>query len=169
MSTNAMSTNATSTNAMSTNTTSTNGMTTDTTTADRRHGLARLGDDRRKMLKLLAKAANLSHRWAAASAGAAVYHTIGAGHTLLHARELCDEGGWLRWLRKNFDGSVRTAQRSMRVARQLRASKINATSVSPKSQAAVLRAIRGVVFTGSGEVVSPDGRSAGSHRSGDCG
>ena len=33
------------------------------------------------------------------------------------------------------------------------ATKINATSVSPKSQAAVLRALRGVVFTGSGDTV----------------
>ena len=33
------------------------------------------------------------------------------------------------------------------------ASKINATSLSPKSQAAVLRALRGVVFTGSGDTV----------------
>jgi hypothetical protein len=139
--------------AMSTNVMMTDTTTTDTTTTDSHQRLVRLGDDRRKMLKMLAKAANLSHRWAAASAGAAVYHTIGAGHALLHARELCDEGGWLHWLRKNFDGSVRTAQRYMRVARQVPASKFNATRVSPKSQAAVLRAIRGMVFTGSGGTV----------------
>jgi hypothetical protein len=142
------------TDTMTTDTMTTDTMAMDTTTTDSHHWLVRLGDDRRKMLKVLAKAANLSHRWAAASAGAAVYHTIGAGHTLLHARELCDEGGWLRWLRKNFDGSVRTAQRYIRVARQVPASKIDATSVSPKSQAAVLRAIRGVVFTGSGKTVA---------------
>lgn len=58
---------------------STDTMTTDTTMTDSHHWLARLGDDRRKMLKVLAKAANWSHRRAAASAGAAVYHTIGAG------------------------------------------------------------------------------------------
>ena len=42
----------------------------------------------------------------------------------------------------------------MRVARQVPASTINATSVSPKSQAAVLRAMRGEVFTGSGDAVA---------------
>ena len=120
-------------------------------TPDRSNWLVRMADDRRKTLKLLAKAANMSHRWAAASAGAAMNHMLGAGHSLLQARELCEEGGWLRWLRKNFEGSVRTAQRYMRVARHLPASKLDATSVSPRSQAAVLRAMRGVVFTGSGD------------------
>src|SRR5487761_1483947 len=75
---------------------------------------ARMADDRRKTLKLLAKSANFSHRWAAAAAGAAIAHTVAAGHALVQARELCEEGGWLRWLRKNFEGSVRTAQRYMR-------------------------------------------------------
>lgn len=117
-------------------------MTTDTTL----NPLARMADDRRKTLKLLARSANLSHRWAAAAAGSAIAHTVAAGHALAQARELCEEGGWLRWLRKNFEGSIRTAQRYMRVARHLPASGIDATRVSHRSQAAVLRAIRGVVF-----------------------
>jgi hypothetical protein len=107
--------------------------------------LARMADERRNTLKLLAHSANLSHRWAAASAGAAIAHMVAAGHALIQARDLCEEGGWLR---KSFDGSVRTAQRYMRVARHLPQSGIDATRVSHRSQAAVLRAIRGVVFTG---------------------
>ncbi|HET6881506.1 MAG TPA: GIY-YIG nuclease family protein [Pirellulales bacterium] len=112
--------------------------------------LARMADERRKTLKLLARSANLSHRWAAAAAGAAINHMVGAGHSLVQARDLCEEGGWLRWLRKNFEGSIRTAQRYMRIARHLPASQLDATCASPKSQTAVLRAIRGVVFTGPG-------------------
>ena len=89
-------------------------MTTDTT-----NWLVRMADERRKTLKLLARSANQSHRWAANAAGAAMSHIVAAGHALLQAQDLCEEGGWLRWLRKSFDGSVRTAQRYMRVARHL--------------------------------------------------
>jgi hypothetical protein len=109
--------------------------------------LARLAGERRNMLKVLARSANLSHQWAAASAGAAVAHVVAAGHALAQARDLCEEGGWTRWLRKNFDGSVRTAQRYMRVARHLPAARLQATSLSLRSQAAAMRAIRGAVFT----------------------
>ncbi len=103
-----------------------------------------MADERRNTLALLAKSANRSHRWAVASAGAAMRHVVAAGHAPVQARELCEEGGWLRWLRKNFEGSVRTAQRYMRVARHLPASGIDATRVSHRSQTALLR---GVVFT----------------------
>ena len=109
--------------------------------------LTQMADDRRTTLALLAKSANQSHRWAVAAAGAAMAHVVAAGHALVQARDLCEEGGWLRWLRNNFEGSVRTAQRYMRVARHLPASGIDATRVSHRSQTALLRAIRGVVFT----------------------
>ena len=131
-------------------------MTTETTL----NPLARMADERRKTLKLLARSANLSHRWAAAAAGAAIAHTVAAGHALVQARELCEEGGWLRWLRKNFEGSIRTAQRYVRVARYLPASGIDATRVSHRSQAAVLRAIRGVVFSGAMTAEKPASEGA---------
>ncbi|HET6884182.1 MAG TPA: GIY-YIG nuclease family protein, partial [Pirellulales bacterium] len=105
-----------------------------------------MATERRNMLKLLARSANLNHRRAAASAGAAVAHVVAAGNALALARDLCEEGGWTRWLRANFKGSVRTAQRYMRVARHLPASQLEATRVSPPSQRAVLHAIRGAVF-----------------------
>ncbi|HVA49143.1 MAG TPA: DUF3102 domain-containing protein [Pirellulales bacterium] len=107
-----------------------------------------MADERRNTLALLAKSANRSHRWAVAAAGAAMAHLVAAGHALAQARDLCEQGGWLRWLRTNFEGSVRTAQRYMRVARHLPASAIDATRVSHRSQTALLRALRGVVFTG---------------------
>jgi Meiotically up-regulated gene 113/Protein of unknown function (DUF3102) len=109
--------------------------------------LTELADERRNTLALLAKSANQSHRWAVRAAGTAMAHVVAAGHALVQARDLCEEGGWLRWLRKNFEGSVRTAQRYMRVARYLPASGIDATRVPHRSQTALLRAIRGVVFT----------------------
>jgi hypothetical protein len=131
------------------------------TTETRLNPLAQMAANRRKTLKLLARAANLSHRWATAAAGAAIAHTVAAGHALVQARDLCEEGGWLRWLRKNFEGSIRRAQRSMSVARHLPASGSDATRVSPRSQAAVLRAIRGVVFTGSAAAAEGAPRLAG--------
>ena len=108
--------------------------------------LTELADNRRNTLALLANSANQSHRWAAAAAACAMAHIVAAGHSLLQARDLCEEGGWLRWLRNNFKGSVRTAQRYMRVARHLPASGIDPTRVSHQSQRAFLRSIRGVVF-----------------------
>jgi len=89
---------------------------------------------------------NRSHRWAVAAAGAAMAHVVAAGHALDQARDLCEEEGWLRWSRTNFEGSVRTVQRYMRVARHLPASAIDATRVSHRSQTALLRALRGVVL-----------------------
>jgi hypothetical protein len=53
--------------------------------------LARMADERRNTLKLLARSAN----WRAASAGAAIAHLVAAGHALVQARDLCEEGGWL--------------------------------------------------------------------------
>ncbi|HVA49777.1 MAG TPA: DUF3102 domain-containing protein [Pirellulales bacterium] len=73
-------------------------------------------------------------------------HVVAAGHALVQARDLCEEGGWLRWLRKNFKGPLHTAQRYMRVARHLPASGIDATRVSHRTQTALLRALRGVVL-----------------------
>jgi hypothetical protein len=56
--------------------------------------LTQLADERRNTLVLLAKSANQSHRWVAAAAGAAVAHVVAAGHALVQARNLCEEGGW---------------------------------------------------------------------------
>ena len=107
--------------------------------------VTQVADERRGSLDLLAKIANRSHRWAVATASAAMAHVVAAGNALIHARELCDKGGWLRWLRKNFDGSVRTAQRYMRVARHL-PDAVDATQMPYRTQTALLRAIRGAVF-----------------------
>ena len=116
------------------------------TTETASNWLTELADNRRNTLALLAKSANQSHRWAAAAAAAALAHVVAAGHALVQARDLCEEGGWLRWLRNNFEGSVRTAQRYMRVARHLPASGLDPTRASHQSQRAFLRSIRGVVF-----------------------
>ncbi|HVA44916.1 MAG TPA: DUF3102 domain-containing protein [Pirellulales bacterium] len=103
-----------------------------------------MADERRNTLALLAKSANQSHRWSVAAAGAAMAHVVAAGNALVRARDLCEQGGWLRWLRTDFEGSVHTARRYMRVARHLPASGIDATRVSHRPLTALLR---GVVFT----------------------
>lgn len=46
----------------------------------------------------------------------AVGHAIRAGELLREAKGAVAHGGWLPWLKANFNGSVRTAQNYMRLA-----------------------------------------------------
>lgn len=57
-----------------------------------------------------------------------------------------DGGEWTRWLRLNFHGSVRTAQRYIRLARHWPAITSDATRVSPESQTEAAAAIRRALF-----------------------
>jgi hypothetical protein len=52
-----------------------------------------------------------------------------------------DDGEWTRWLRCNFQATIRTAQRYIRLARHLPALERDATRVSPESQSEASRAI----------------------------
>lgn len=90
-----------------------------------------VGERRSALLKQLARLANLSHRWAKASGQAAVEHAAAAGEALCRARELCERGEWAAWVRRNFDGSLRTAQRYVRLARYVAGTISNATHLSP--------------------------------------
>lgn len=47
-----------------------------------------------------------------------VGHVIDLGEILQRAKELCEHGGWLPWLRENFELSESTAQRYMLFARE---------------------------------------------------
>jgi hypothetical protein len=47
----------------------------------------------------------------------AVQHAIAAGEKLIEVKAIVRQGQWLPWLRANFEGSVRSAQRYMQVAR----------------------------------------------------
>lgn len=108
--------------------------------------LKALGDERNAMLRTLAKAANFSHRWATASAGAAVAHVLAAGNALAQARDLCDDGEWMRWVRRNFHGSLRTAQRYIRLAKHWPRASLDATNVSPAAQAEAMLTLRRTLF-----------------------
>ncbi|OYV96661.1 MAG: hypothetical protein B7Z73_00330 [Planctomycetia bacterium 21-64-5] len=105
-----------------------------------------MGDERNAMLRTLAKAANFSHRWATASAGAAVAHVLAAGNALAQAHDLCDDGEWMRWVRRNFHGSLRTAQRYIRLAKHWPRASLDATNVSPAAQAEAMRTLRRTLF-----------------------
>ena len=69
-------------------------------------------------LPALAQQINGEHRQCEEAIGAAVQHAIRAGELLVEAKALCQHGEWLSWLGANFEGSERTAQAYMRVARE---------------------------------------------------
>ena len=68
-------------------------------------------------LPQLAEQANYHHEQCTAAASNALEHALRAGELLLKAKGLVDHGEWLPWLEKNFQGSQRTAQVYMGVAR----------------------------------------------------
>ncbi len=45
-------------------------------------------------------------------------NALAAGTLLLKTKESCRHGEWLLWLEQHFDGSVRTAQHYMQIARR---------------------------------------------------
>ncbi len=47
-----------------------------------------------------------------------IVNALAAGTLLLEAKETCRHGEWLLWLEQHFDGSVRTAQHYMQIARR---------------------------------------------------
>ena len=51
----------------------------------------------------------------------ALRHAVEVGRLLLEAKVSCKHGDWLTWLEDNFDGSVRTAQDYMRLAKNTKA------------------------------------------------
>ena len=65
----------------------------------------------------LAQRINAEHRACATAVNAALEHALNAGDLLLKARDCCPRGTWEAWTKENFEGSLRTAQAYMRVAR----------------------------------------------------
>ena len=70
-------------------------------------------------LAALADKINEEHRRCEGALLEGMEHAIRAGEHLLQAKELAPHGSWLGWLRDNFEGSKRTAQDYMRVAREV--------------------------------------------------
>ncbi len=70
-------------------------------------------------LDALAARINAEHRACEQAAMTTVQHAITAGALLVEAKDALPHGGWLPWLTEHFDGSQRTAQAYMRIAREL--------------------------------------------------
>jgi Protein of unknown function (DUF3102) len=71
-------------------------------------------------LEELAFRANESHKLAVESVSKALKHAIAAGTALIAAKKKVTKdkwGGWGKWIDENFDGSQRTAQVYMQLAR----------------------------------------------------
>lgn len=65
----------------------------------------------------LATAINDEHRAACDAMSSGLAHAIRAGELLIEARAAVPHGSWLPWLHDHFEGSERTAQVYMRLAR----------------------------------------------------
>lgn len=60
--------------------------------------------------------ANSEHRLAVAAATDLLQHAIAAGNALNEARELIPFGGWMKWVEREFEGSVSNANFYRRLA-----------------------------------------------------
>jgi Protein of unknown function (DUF3102) len=67
-------------------------------------------------LSELASIANREHHLAKQAAKSMALHSLAAGEALNRAKDRVKHGEWGAWLRENFDGSQRSAQRYMRIA-----------------------------------------------------
>jgi hypothetical protein len=65
-----------------------------------------------------AAAANEAHHACENAARAATQYAVNAGHALLRAKLQVMHGKWIPWLIENFEGSLRTAQTYMQIARR---------------------------------------------------
>jgi hypothetical protein len=68
-------------------------------------------------LVTLAEMANEAAEACASSARRTVEQAATCGRALLAAKEQCEHGQWMHWLRQNFDYDASTAQRYMQVAK----------------------------------------------------
>lgn len=68
-------------------------------------------------LATLAEQINHEHRQCTAAVNAGLQHALEAGRLLIEAKKLCPHGTWGQWLADNFEGSTRTAQVYIRVAK----------------------------------------------------
>ena len=83
-----------------------------------RRAVFRKGIDMKTDLVVLATDINRHHQEAQKAAESALQHARAAGELLLQAKERCQHGDWGKWLKENFNGSDRTAQRYMTFAKR---------------------------------------------------
>ena len=111
----------------------------------------------------LARRANDAHRHVVGAARAAVKYALEAGRALAEAKRLCPGGAWGDWVDAHFHGSLRTAQRYVRLAQcwpQLEAAAADAGRLSHNEAVRLLSKLshRGEDSTA---VNSPSQRRAG--------
>jgi hypothetical protein len=90
-------------------------------------------------LPVLAEAANNAYASAAAALRSALTAAREAGEYLMEAKVLVGHGEWSAWLKVNFKGGARTAQRYQRIARNWPSIEAKATRVSDLSVNEALR------------------------------
>ena len=89
-------------------------------------------------LPALAERANAAHKACETVANEAVQHAIDSGNALIEAKALCKHGTWQPWLADNFDGSMRTGQIYMQLARE-------APKLEAKAQRVALLTLRDTI------------------------
>ena len=97
-----------------------------------------------RTLQRLARAANRAHQRAGVCAAKAVECAARSGEALRKARDLCDTEEWADFLENDFQGSLRTAQRYMYLAKhwpQLQAAVPRAALTSQRKAVQVLNAL----------------------------
>lgn len=92
-------------------------------------------------LPVLAQMANDAHEAAAIALRSAAKSAKDAGSALLEAKALVPHGEWETWLKANFKGGSRTAQRYMRVAKRWPEIMAKATCVSDLTVNEALRVL----------------------------
>lgn len=90
-------------------------------------------------LPVLAEAANNAHECAAVALRSALVSAREAGGYLLEAKGLVGHGEWSAWLKANFKGGARTAQRYQRIAKNWSSIEAKATRMSDLSVNEALR------------------------------
>jgi hypothetical protein len=70
-------------------------------------------------LETLADRINEEHRRCEEALKEGLRHALRAGELLIEAKSRCAHGTWGAWLAENFEGSERTAQAYMKVAREM--------------------------------------------------
>jgi hypothetical protein len=98
-----------------------------------------------KTIVALARTANRENKLATESAQNAIEHAVRAGDALCKARDLCDAGQWGNFIDKEFDGSLRTAQKYMRLAKNWRKLTANAPRAALTSQRKAAQVLSSIV------------------------
>lgn len=93
----------------------------------------------------LAAAANREHRKAVSKASDALEHAVRAGEILAKARDQCTASEWSEFIELSFDASLRTAQKYMRLARNIRAIRASGGGTAITSQTQAAKALTSII------------------------